>query len=242
MAKGTSGAAAGRRVRGSCSVGTPDSVHIFYLHGFASSPESTKAQFFSERFAARGLTLHCPDFNQPDFSTLTVSRMLQEIETGIAALPPGDVILMGSSLGGFVAVEAAARSVNRERHPIAQLILLAPAVELDWERWPEIGPRGIDRWRKSGSIEVFHYAHNRPQALGFSFYEDATRYSPASKRLEIPMLIFQGRRDESVRPATVERFAHAQPHAELHLLDDDHQLKGSLNVIWGAIESRILTP
>jgi uncharacterized protein len=215
-------------------------MHIFYLHGFASSPQSTKAQFFSERLAVRGLKLHCPDFNQPDFSRLTVSRMLRELETDMAALPPGDVILIGSSLGGFVAVEAAARNVNRERHPITQLMLLAPAVELDWERWPEIGPGGIEGWRKSGSIEVFHYADDKPQALGFSFYEDAIRYSPASKRLETPMLIFQGRRDESVRPATVERFAHAQPHAELHLLDDDHQLKQSLNVIWGAIDSRIL--
>src|ERR1700682_559819 len=104
MAKGTSGAAARGRVKGSCRLWTRRSMHIFYLHGFASSPQSTKAQFFSERLAARGLTLHCPDFNQPDFSKLTVSRMLQAIETGIAALPPGDVILIGSSLGGFVAV------------------------------------------------------------------------------------------------------------------------------------------
>jgi uncharacterized protein len=217
-------------------------MHLFYLHGFASSPHSTKAQFFGERLAARGLKLHCPDFNQPDFSTLTVSRMLQQLEKRISALPPGDAILIGSSLGGFVAVEAAARSVNQARHPVTHLVLLAPAVELEWERWPEIGPRGIERWRKSGSIEVFHYAYNRPQVLGFSFYEDAIRYSPGSKRLETPMLIFQGRRDESVQPAAVERFAHAQPHAELHLLDDDHQLKGSLNFIWRAIESLISNP
>jgi pimeloyl-ACP methyl ester carboxylesterase len=214
-------------------------MHIFYLHGFASSPQSTKAQFFSERLAARGVKLHCPDFNQPDFATLTVSRMLKQMERRIEALPPGDVILIGSSLGGFVAVEAAARGVNQARHPVTQLVLLAPAVELEWEQWPEIGPGGIERWRRNGSIEVFHYAYDGPQPLEFSFYEDAIRYSPASRRLEAPMLIFQGRRDESVQPATVERFARAQPDAELYLLDDDHQLKGSLDVIWRAIESRI---
>jgi hypothetical protein len=214
-------------------------MHVFYLHGFASSPQSTKAQFFGERLAARGVKLHCPDFNQPDFSTLTVSRMLEQTERCIEALPPGDVILIGSSLGGFVAVEAAAAGVNQARHPVTQLVLLAPAVELEWEQWPEIGPGGIESWRRNGSIEVFHYAYNAPQPLGFSFYEDAIRYSPASRRLEAPMLIFQGRRDESVQPATVERFAHAQPHATLHLLDDDHQLKGSLGFIWRAIEFRI---
>ena len=43
-------------------------AHFVYLHGFASSPQSGKVSFLSERLAARGLTLHCPDLNEPDFS------------------------------------------------------------------------------------------------------------------------------------------------------------------------------
>ncbi|TMP95577.1 MAG: alpha/beta fold hydrolase [Verrucomicrobia bacterium] len=219
-------------------------MHIFYLHGFASSPMSTKAQFLAERLAVRGLTLQCPDFNQPDFSTLTVSRMLQQIEKRIEMMVPGNVVLIGSSMGGFVAVEAAARAVNQARHPITQLILLAPAVELEWERLTEVGPgepatpkrdsakAGIERWRRRGSIEVFHYAYDEPRRLAFSFYEDAISYAPARRRLETPMVIVQGRRDESVDPAGVERFAKAQPLATLHMVDDDHQLKNSLEAIW----------
>jgi hypothetical protein len=46
------------------------------------------------------------------------------------------------------------------------------------------------------------------------------------------MLIFQGRQDESVSPAVVERFAAAQPRATLYMLDDGHQLKDSLPFIW----------
>jgi len=207
-------------------------MHIFYLHGFASSPQSSKAQFLGERLAARGVKLRCPDFNQPDFSSLTVSRMLQQLEKRIAALVPGDIALIGSSLGAFVAVEAAARAVNRAGHPITRLILLAPALDLEWERWDEVGPGGIERWRNIGSIEIYHYAYDEPRRLAFSFYEDAMRYGPASRRLETPMVIVQGRRDESVQPAGVEAFAKAQPHAALHLVDDDHQLKNSLELIW----------
>jgi pimeloyl-ACP methyl ester carboxylesterase len=207
-------------------------MHFFYLHGFASSPQSTKAQFFAAQLGAWGMKLRCPDFNEPDFSALTISRMLQQVDESIAALPPGDVVLMGSSLGGFVAVEAAARGVRQASHRIAQLILLAPAVELEWERWSEVGPGGIDRWRRVGSIEIFHYGYGEPRRLNFSFHEDAIRYAPATERLETPMLIFQGWHDESVRPATVERFARAQPRATLHMLDDDHQLKSSLDLIW----------
>jgi pimeloyl-ACP methyl ester carboxylesterase len=205
---------------------------ILYLHGFASSPQSSKATFFADRFAAAGVKFLCPDLNQPAFSTLTVSRMLQQVEKRISTLPPGEIVLMGSSLGGFVAVEAAARQVGQARHPITRLILLAPAVELEWDRWSEVGPGGVERWRQTGSVNVFHYAQDRPDRLDFGFYEDAARYHPASRQLALPVLIFQGRQDESVSPHIVERFAQQQSSATLHMLDDAHQLKNSLEVIW----------
>src|SRR6186997_92126 len=195
-------------------------MHVFYLHGFASSPDSSKATYFSNRLAARGLRMECPDLNQPDFSRLTVSRMLQQVEDRIRALPPGNVALIGSSLGGFVAVEAAARQANRERHPITQLILLAPAVDLEWEKWSELGSAGVEGWRRAGSVNVFHYAFDEDRQLAFGFYEDANRYHVSAHRLPQPMLIFQGRQDESVSPAAVERFAAVQPRATLYMLDD----------------------
>jgi uncharacterized protein len=176
--------------------------------------------------------MHCPDFNQPDFSTLTVSRMLRQLETRIAALPPGEVVLVGSSLGGFVAVEAAARQANEARQPIARLVLLAPAVELEWDKWNELQPGGVEAWGRQGSVEIFHYAYEQPRRLKFEFYLDAQRYRPAPRRLAQPMLIFQGRQDESVTPATVEAFAGAQPRAEIHMLEDGHQLKNNLEFIW----------
>jgi pimeloyl-ACP methyl ester carboxylesterase len=205
---------------------------VMYLHGFASSPESSKATFFAERFAANGIRFLCPDLNQPAFSTLTVSRMLRQLEKRISSLPPGDIVLMGSSLGGFVAIEAVARQVCAAHHPISHLILLAPAVELEWDRWSEVGPGGVERWRNTGAVEVFHYALDRTERLKFAFYDDATRYHPASRELPLPMLIFQGRQDESVSPAIVEQFAKRQKNATLHLLDDAHQLKNSLEFIW----------
>ena len=126
-------------------------MHVFYLHGFASSPGSSKATFFAERLAGAGVRMECPDLNQPDFSTLTVSRMLQQLDARITALPPGDVVLIGSSLGGFVAIEAAARQADAARASRSrQLVLLAPAVELEWEKWSELGSAGIEGWRSAG--------------------------------------------------------------------------------------------
>ena len=158
--------------------------------------------------------------------------MLQQLETRISSLRSGEIVLIGSSLGGFVAVEAAARHIGGAWHPIARLILLAPAVELEWDRWSEVGPGGVERWRKAGSVEVFHYALDRPERLAFAFHEDAVRYHAASRQLALPMLVFQGRQDESVSPAIVEDFSRRQAAATLHMLDDTHQLKNSLDFIW----------
>jgi pimeloyl-ACP methyl ester carboxylesterase len=89
-------------------------MHIFYLHGFASSARSSKARYFGERLAAYGVPLHCPDFNEPDFSTLTITRMLDQVDAAIDALPPGPVALIASSLGAFVAWHTTARRQRRK--------------------------------------------------------------------------------------------------------------------------------
>ena len=201
---------------------------IFYLHGFASSPQSSKARFFAERLARHGLILQTPAFNEPDFSTLTISRMIRQIISHIERSPAGPVVLIGSSLGGFVAVQVAASPANR----IVSLVLLAPALELAWEHWSELGPGGLEAWRASDRLEVFHYGFHEPRAIRFSLYEDSRRYDAFSAPVAIPVLIFQGRSDTAVNPASAERFARAKPNRTLHLLNDGHQLLDSLEFIW----------
>ena len=56
-------------------------VKYVYLHGFASGPQSSKAQFFRARMAAEyGIDLVIPDLNEGDFEHLTISRQLGVIE------------------------------------------------------------------------------------------------------------------------------------------------------------------
>jgi surfactin synthase thioesterase subunit len=50
--------------------------------------------------------------------------------------------------------------------------------------------------------------------------------------LTMPIQVFQGRQDAAVDPASVEAWASPRSNVELHLLDDDHQLGGSLDHIW----------
>ena len=201
-------------------------MHVVYLHGFASSAHSTKGTFLSRKFGEQGITIHTPDFNEPDFSTLTVTRMVEQVERLLDTLSPGPVTLIGSSLGGFVAVQVALR------RPIDRLVLLAPALDFSGKRLQSLGDRGLKEWETSGQLNVFHYGYGRLIPVHYGLYTDACGYNCVDAKLSMPILIFQGRQDAAVSPEMVEQWASTRPNVELHMLDDDHQLTASLEYIW----------
>jgi len=214
------------------SAGMSDAPVILYLHGFASSPGSTKVRYFSERLREQALTLLCPNFNEPDFKTLTMTRMLDQLERQLPPASGPPVTLMGSSLGGTLAILAAARAPSR----VERLVLLAPAVMFAKPGHHLLPPERIEEWRRRGSLPFFHYAANEQLELDYAFYEDSLRYDAFKAVVSQPTLIFQGLRDASVDHRTVERFANARPNVTLSLLDDDHQLIASLPRIWNDIQ------
>ena len=214
-------------------------MHVFYLHGFASSTKSTKAGFLAGKLRERGIVLHTPDFNEPDFSTLTVTRMIDQSTRAIRALPDGPVVLIGSSLGAFVAVQTAVRLAGSASHPVVRMILLAPALDFSGNRTRDLGDRGLDEWKSTGQLNVFHYGYGRLMPVHYELYTDACGYDCVNAVLTMPIQIFQGRRDTAVDPRSVEEWSRSRPNVELHLLDDDHQLASSLECIWRSIESAL---
>ena len=202
-------------------------ARVVYLHGFASSAGSTKAGYFGERLREHGLTLECPDFNRPDFRTLTMTRMLGQLA---AVLEASDIpgTLIGSSLGGTLAVLAA----ERFGAWIDRLVLLAPAVMFAQPGHHLLPPERIADWRAKGSLPFFHYAFNEERLLDVAFYEDTLQYDAFQAAFPQPALIFQGLHDQSVDYRTVESFSRTRPNVTLSLLDDDHQLIRSLPQIW----------
>jgi uncharacterized protein len=207
---------------------------IVYLHGFASSPRSSKARFVGERAAAAGLQFQCPDLNAPDFRSLTVSRMIEQANAAVDALPE-PVALVGSSLGAFVAVHAAARRDPAAFPRIDRLVLMAPAFDLVRGLEEEFGSDRMKEWETSDQLDVFHYGDNAMRALGWSFMADARRYDAFAVRLQTPTLIYQGTSDEVVSPQQVRRWSSSRPFVTLRLVDDGHQLLGHLDAMWADI-------
>jgi uncharacterized protein len=217
-------------------------ARVLYLHGFASSSRSTKAAYFGDRFREHGVEFECPDLNEPDFATMTVTRMLDQLGA-LVARPhfrsssfggqggDGPVALMGSSLGGTLAILAA----GKFQSSIDRVVLLAPAVMFAKPGDHVLPPERIDEWRLRGALPFFHHAYSEDRLLNVSFYEDSLNYDAFHAAVAQPTLIFQGLRDGLVDHRTVEAFARARPNVTLSLLDDDHQLIASLPRIWDGV-------
>lgn len=200
---------------------------VFYLHGFASSPRSQKVQYFTRRLAQSGVDVRCPDFNEPDFRSMTMTRMLDQLDAALAAAP-APAALVGSSLGGALAIFAGARFAAR----VDRLVLFAPAVMFGDPVRTLVPHELIDQWKRRGEAEFNHHGYGGKQTLAYGFYEDSLKYDVFGTLFAQPTVIFQGFRDQLVDHREVERFAATRPHVTLSLLDDDHQLIASLPRIW----------
>ena len=92
--------------------------HLLYLHGFRSSPQSTKARKVGAWVAAHRpeVIWHCPQLLP------SPREAFDAIEASIVAWPKGRMAVIGSSLGGFYATAVAERTGCRA-------VLLNPAIE-----------------------------------------------------------------------------------------------------------------
>lgn len=199
---------------------------IVYLHGFASSPHSSKARFFRERLENRGFDVDIPALDGGDFEHLSITKQLNVIEESVGR---GPVTLMGSSMGGYLAALYAARHPEVER-----LILLAPAFALA-RRWPEqLGEPAFEAWRDTGRRSVFHYGEGRERRLWYGLIEDAARYEDFPNPGQ-PGLILQGTKDEVVPAELAREFVRTRPGFRLVLLESGHELTDVTGRLWAEV-------
>jgi len=161
-----------------------------------------------------------------------MSRMLDRLSREFGALTDGSIALIGSSLGGTLAILAAGRFADR----VDRLALLAPAVMFAKPGHHLLPPERVEEWQRKGALPFFHYGFNEERLLDFAFYTDTLQYDAFETRFTQPTLIFQGLRDASVDYQGVEAFSRAHPNVTLSLLDDDHQMIASLPRIWDGLE------
>jgi hypothetical protein len=202
---------------------------IIYLHGFASGPGSSKAKYFAENCRALGLNIVIPDLNEPSFASMTLSSQIALVDDEVkrAEAENESLTLIGSSMGGLIAVLSSLRHKSIDR-----LILLAPAFAIQY-RWQALWTKDkLDEWQKSGQLDVYHYGYQKDMRLGSAFIADLANHKTEDLKIEIPAMVFHGRADDIVPVDLSIGFAANNPSVTLHVLDDDHQLLSSVPLIW----------
>ncbi|MEH2370841.1 YqiA/YcfP family alpha/beta fold hydrolase [Nostoc sp.] len=204
-------------------------MDYIYLHGFASSPKSAKAQDISDRFTQIHTKLKIPDLNAGDFSQLTIARQIAQVtaEFNNDSTP---VTLIGSSLGGLTAAHLGQQNLQVQR-----LVLLAPAFGFLSHWLPKLGDEEVQRWQQEKYIMVYHYGEQRSLSLSYDFVTDAAQYQEKLLQRPIPTLILHGKKDEVIPSKASQDFARSRPWVELVELDSDHALGNVMKEIWQAI-------
>lgn len=179
---------------------------IVWLGGFMSDMTSTKAVALDDWCAAKGRAMLRFDYSGHGrsagrFEDGTIGRWTEDSLGLIHAATSGPQILVGSSMGGWIALLLArALAAIGEAGRLAGMVLIAPAVDFT-ERlmWDRFGPRERQAIETEG---VWH----RPSAYGAAYpitrelIEDGRRHLllGGTVRSHGPLHILQGMRDEDV--------------------------------------------
>lgn len=196
-----------------------------YLHGFASSPSSTKGVQIAAHLERRGVAAERLDLRVPSFERLRLSAMIDAVKRAIGG-ERDRAVLMGSSLGGLTASRVAAEDAR-----VCALVLLAPAFRI-MERWRQrLGEEGFRAWEERGWLEVDDHAEKRRSRVDFGFAVDAAEVDDRSggwPDVRVPTLIVHGVHDEVVDIALSREFAAGKRHVRLVEVDDGHELVASI--------------
>jgi pimeloyl-ACP methyl ester carboxylesterase len=217
--------------------GTGAGLGLMWLGGFKSDMGGTKAVALDQWAGAQGHACLRFDYSGHGesggrFTDGTISRWLEESLAVFDARCEGPQIVVGSSMGAWIAL-LLARKVRRAPRPkasLAGLVLIAPAVDftevLMWQRFPEEIKREIETtgvWKRPSQYS------DQPYLITKGLIEDGRRHLLLGGLIETgcPVRILQGVQDPDVPwDHAVELVSRlAQDDVVLTLVKDgDHRL------------------
>jgi pimeloyl-ACP methyl ester carboxylesterase len=210
---------------------------MFWLGGFKSDMKGTKAEALDQWAQGHGRAITRFDYSghgesEGEFTDGTIGRWLDESRAVFNAFCQGPQVVIGSSMGGWLAL-LLARELAQSTQPtprVASLVLIAPAVdfteELMWKRFPPEVKREIEQigvWQRPSQYS------EQPYPITRGLIEEGRRHLLLDGMIETgcPVRILQGVQDPDVPwQHAVELSARfAQDDVVLTLVKDgDHRL------------------
>jgi pimeloyl-ACP methyl ester carboxylesterase len=213
---------------------------VFWLGGFKSDMQGTKALALDTWAAARERACTRFDYSghgesEGAFTDGTISRWLEEALAVFAAFTDGRQIIVGSSMGGWLAL-LMVRELRRRKvveplgKRVAALVLIAPAVdfteELMWKKFPPDVKREIEA--RGSWLRPSQYSEE-PYPITRALIEDGRHHLMLGGLIETgcPVRILQGVQDADVpwqhAAELSSRFAHDDVVLTM-VKDGDHRL------------------
>ena len=174
---------------------------LVWLGGFNSDMAGTKAQALADWAAARGRGYVRFDYfghgrSSGEFVHGTISRWREDALAVVDSLTSGPLVLVGSSMGGWIATLAALARPER----VAGLVLIAPAADMtDKLMEPELGPQARAALASQG-VWVRPSPYGPGDPISRALLEDGRAWSvlPGPVACDAPLRVLQGGADTDV--------------------------------------------
>jgi pimeloyl-ACP methyl ester carboxylesterase len=210
---------------------------VVWLGGFRSEMSGTKAQALADWALARSRAFLRFDYlghglSSGAFETGTIGRWREDALAVIDALTEGPLVLVGSSMGGWLAVLAALARPER----VQALVLIAPAADFTEALMaPEIPPEGRAALARNG-VWLRPSLYGDPYPITARLLEEGKVWSVltgATIPITAPVRILQGGEDPDVPWRHALRLAEALegPDVVFTLIrDGDHRLSREADI------------
>lgn len=212
-----------------------------FVHGFRSHCDGEKAISLARHAARRGRfwirynQRNC-GLDNAAFANFTVGQSVEDLSSILDSLGH-PVILIGSSLGAVISLQAA----QRRPQTIRGLLLIAPAFRFVSRHFAALPDGTIDLWRTRGVLHFPDYYQGGEFPLGYGFYEDALHYADLGPwKFDFPVTILHGEHDELL-PSEDSRELQKMilsPSVTLDIVPDgDHRLVDAIPLMCEKLDS-----
>lgn len=210
---------------------------LVWLGGYRSDMMGTKAEALDFWASDRGHACCRHDYSGHgesggDFMDGTISRWLEEsLAVFDAFCSEGSHVLVGSSMGGWVALRMVEELAKRgESNRLKALLLLAPAPDFTHELMkPELTDEQKDQLTTKGYMEEPSEYSPEPNVFTRALFEDgdANRVLKGSIETGCPVHIIQGMQDPDVPHTHAMKLVNFLPDEDVSMTlvkDGDHRL------------------
>jgi len=194
-----------RRIAYRFEDGSGDGPVILWLSGFLSDMAGTKAVALRDWARARGHAMLRFDYSAHGLSPgnmleASIGDWLEESFAALDLIGNRPVVIVGSSMGGWIALLVARAFARKRDTRIAGLVLIAPAWDMTEKlMWEKMSAKTRDKVESEG---VYYAPSNyeEPYPITRTLIQEGRNHLIAGGRIDVgaPVRILQGMRDPDV--------------------------------------------